>query len=136
MKKTKLLSHVAMFVAVGLFMLASPAMASPTRPSTVQCSSCTDTMGQSILPMSGSFPTMIGSRFRFDGDNQDGNGQGGPNFFTGGDIVSSIKFFEDSDDQGDQNDQGDTPSATPEPGTLLLLGSGLIGLAFLVRRTT
>lgn len=71
---------------------------------------------------------MIDSRFSFDGDNQDGNSQGGPNFFTGGDIVR-IKFAENSDEDDD------APADAPEPSTLLLLATGLTGLAFLVRKT-
>lgn len=119
--KRKLTSHFATFAAaIGFLMLASPANATPATGQ--PCSFCAHSMGQtlSMAPMGGPFSKMIDSRFRFDGDND-----GGPNFFIGGDIVGNVKFVE--------TDQGSDP--TPEPGTLLLLATGLTGLAFLIRKT-
>lgn len=119
--KIRLLAHAATFataVAFGLLMLASPAKATPAGASAPACSFCSHSMGQafSVAPMNGPFSKMIDSRFRFDGDN------GSPNFFIGGDIVSNS--IAETDD-----------ASTPEPGTLLLLATGLAGLAFLVRKT-
>lgn len=108
--KIRLLGHVATFavaVTFGLLMLASPAKATPVTSSSPVCSFCSHAMGQtfSVAPSSGPFTKMIDSRFRFDGD-----------------FVGSTG-----------NTSDDSPA--PEPGTILLLATGLAGVALLVRKT-
>jgi hypothetical protein len=48
---------------------------------------------------------------------------------------SSVAYAQNQDSQGqDNNDQGVVRVRVPEPGTLLLLGSGLAGLGGLILR--
>lgn len=65
----------------------------------------------------------------FDGLN-DGNRH---NPFSGGDIIlNKGKFDTTFNPLGD--DDGDDPAPTPEPGSLLLLGSGLLSLGAVARK--
>ena len=65
----------------------------------------------------------------FDGLNT-GNGY---NPFSGGDIIlNKGKFDTTFNPLGD--DDGDDPAPTPEPGSLLLLGSGLLSLGAVARK--
>jgi PEP-CTERM motif-containing protein len=65
----------------------------------------------------------------FDGFNT-GNGH---NPFSGGDIILNKGLF-DSVFQPLGDDDGDDPAPTPEPGSLLLLGSGLLSLGAVARK--
>lgn len=60
------------------------------------------------------------------------NGRNDHNPFEGGDIILNKGLFDQPLDDTWLDDNG--PSPTPEPGTLLLLGSGLLGLGAITRK--
>jgi len=61
------------------------------------------------------------------------NGRNDHNPFEGGDIILSKGLFDQPLDNTWMDDDGGS-SPAPEPGTLLLLGSGLLGLGAVARK--